>query len=125
MLGEPQRLVCDSLTAEINDGSIEYKGTGLWMLSINESDDGYGGRFDGGHREYPDGRTCGVARGDCDDQCPDRCPDQVESCDGVDNDCSSTSAGIDGHADDAYLGIPDAMIADIPIAGTISDAELI
>ena len=98
--GEPQRLVCDTLTAQLNDGVIEYNGTGLWMLSITESDDGYGGRFSGGHREYPDGRVCGSSRGDCDDQCSDRCPDQVETCDGVDNDCSTTSPVTDGEAND-------------------------
>ena len=122
--GEQQRLVCDTLTADINNGAIEYNGTGLWMLSINESDDGFGGRFDGGHREYPMGRECGASRGDCDDQCADRCPDQTETCDGLDNDCSNTSPGTDGNADDSFKGIPDAMIPESPIAGTISDAEI-
>ena len=122
--GEQQRLVCDSLTAEISNGSIEYNGTGLWMLSINESDDGFGGRFDGGHREYPMGRDCSAARGDCDDQCSDRCPDQTETCDGLDNDCSNTMPGTDGDSGDDFKGIPDAMISSSPIAGTISDAEI-
>ena len=122
--GEQQRLVCDTLTAELDATSIEYNGTGLWMLNISESDDGYGGRFDGGHREYPMGRICGYSEGDCDDQCADRCPDQLETCDGIDNDCSNTLPGVDGDANDTFDGIPDAMIAENPIAGTISDTEI-
>ena len=58
--GEQQRLVCDTLTAELDALPLSTTGQGPGC-SISESDDGYGGRFDGGHREYPMGRICGYS----------------------------------------------------------------
>ena len=96
--GESRKLICDDISAEIcledGSGEIEYKGTGLWMLNVSESEDGFSGRYDGGRRLWSN-PVCSRGGGDCDDQCSMRCPGQSEACDGVDNDCSGTLAGTD------------------------------
>ena len=122
--GESLDWSCDSLTAEVVNGEVEYNGTGLWMLSITEDDNGFDERFEGGHRNYPNGIVCASNEGDCDDQCPNRCPGQVESCDGLDNNCSQTLPGTDGTASDSRPGIPDALDDEVTVAGTISDVEI-
>ncbi|MEC8380306.1 MAG: putative metal-binding motif-containing protein [Myxococcota bacterium] len=126
--GENLRLECDKLTADIvfgegDDGedtsTISYNGTGLWMLNISESSDGFTGRFDGGYRKYPEGKTCtNSLEADCDDHCALRCPGQSEVCDGIDNNCS----GVDIASDQD--GIPDALDTEVAVSGLVSPAEM-
>jgi hypothetical protein len=95
------------------------------MLNYNQSKDGFGGRFEGGHREYAVSRTLGTF--DCDDQCDNRYPTANEECDQIDNDCSLdevTGGGEDGGIDDVTPGIPDSLDAAVVLPGTISVAEL-
>ena len=120
--GETRKLVCDDITADVRvdadgGGEIEYNGTGLWMFNISESDDGFGGRYDGGRRLWSN-PVCTRGGGDCDDQCSARCPGQSEGCDGIDNDCSDTVPGSDND------GIPDSLDPDARIFGSISPAEI-
>jgi len=95
--------------------------SGFWMLRYDESDDGYGGRFEGGRRAYPDGLSgdCSTIQ-DCDDLCASRCPGVDESCDGIDNNCSDVGEGVDSDLD----GIPDSMDAAASVAGTLPAVEI-
>ncbi|MEL6345918.1 MAG: putative metal-binding motif-containing protein, partial [Myxococcota bacterium] len=113
------RVECDAPVLEVDStGTIRVSGSGLWQLPYTESEDGFGGRFNGGHREWTSG-VDDLRTGDCDDQCILRFPDFPggEECDGIDNDCSDVNPGTD---DD---GIPDSLDDDVVIAGTISAAE--
>jgi hypothetical protein len=126
--GENLRLECDKLTADIvfgegDDGeptsTVSYNGTGLWMLNISESSDGFTGRFDGGYRKYPEGKTCtNSLEGDCDDHCSMRCPGQSEVCDGIDNNCNGVDIASDRD------GIPDALDTEVAVPGMVSPAEM-
>lgn len=125
--GDNLQLECDKLSADIvveegDDGPVSilnFNGSGLWMLNISESSDGFEGRYDGGFRKYPEGKVCSDAsEADCDDHCSLRCPGQSEVCDGVDNDCSE----VDGGTDDD--GIPDSLDEDVPVSGMVSPVEM-
>ena len=64
--------------------------------------------------------------GDCDDLCASRCPGATESCDGIDNDCTDTSdhyVDENGYRTLDLDGIPDAMLEDVDVAGTVSMDE--
>ncbi|MEC7985968.1 MAG: MopE-related protein [Myxococcota bacterium] len=116
--GENLRLECDTITAEVSGSTVSYDGSGLWMLKVSESADGYGGRYDGGYRDYDSTPSCSSTDDDCDDHCSSRCSGQVETCDGLDNNCSMTTAG------SGTEGIPDALNSDVPIYGTIRPEEI-
>ncbi|MFT4979773.1 MAG: hypothetical protein ACI8S6_005685, partial [Myxococcota bacterium] len=94
-------------------------GTGLWMLHLGESSDGFGGRFEGSTRSYAaitGGRLTETA-GDCDDGCPARYPGAVEGCDGIDSDCSDAEPG------DDLDGVLDAVDPAVTTEGSVSLAE--
>jgi hypothetical protein len=120
--GSTREVAClgeESITASCDSLS------GLFVVRYDVSSDGFGGRFDGGYREYPEGRAC-TTEGDCDDQCAARCPDQEEVCDGVDNDCS------DVVTQDDVNGLPVPVLSDLQradegitsLSGTVSAVEL-
>jgi hypothetical protein len=111
------RLTCDAAS-------------GMWLFRYEESEDGFGGRYVGGKRVYPEGTTCSGAQ-DCDDLCASRCSGLEETCDGLDNDCSGDPevAGQqlveDGAAyDPAWRGLPTSMLAGLQPPGTIAMTEL-
>lgn len=91
--------------------------TRLWEVRYTQSDDGFGGRFDGGRRVWPEGRVC-TSAGDCDDHCASRCTDLEEACDGIDNNCSDVelTADIDG--------IPASMDEGVSLPGTVPASEV-
>jgi MYXO-CTERM domain-containing protein len=95
--------------------------TGLWTYRYDLSDDGNGGRYEQGRRIYVTSSTCS-REGDCDDHCASRCPGQLETCDGIDNDCSDIlSAAL---RDDQRPGVPAALDPDTEVPGTVSSNEL-
>ena len=91
--------------------------TKLWEVRYTQSDDGFGGRFDGGRRVWPDGRVCTTA-GDCDDHCASRCPDLDEVCDGIDNNCSDVELPAD------IDGVPASLDEGISLSGTVPSSEV-
>ncbi len=95
--------------------------SGLWMARYDaaDADAVFTERFSGGARVYSAGTACD-AELDCDDQCASRCPGVSESCDGIDNDCSSATAAVDSDGD----GLPDAMEDDAAIPGTLASSEI-
>jgi len=113
-------LTCDLEQTEVDDGNggttIEESGSGLWVLRYGESEDAYGGRYNGGARVYPTTPGCSQV-GDCDDFCSLRCADQVEVCDGIDNDCSGVA---DRQNADS---LPDSMLESARLAGIVEVAE--
>ncbi len=117
-LGEDSvTLECDALSLKSDDdGNQRVLGSGLWMVRYADSDSGFGARYDGGYRSYPDGRPTDSG-GDCDDHCDLRYSGGEEVCDGIDNTCSDVDPGTD---DD---GIPDSMDESVSIGGSIPLAE--
>ncbi len=103
--------------------TVECDGeTGLWVLRLDASPDGFGGRFEGGRRVYQADPVCtGLA--DCDDRCDARCPGRSEVCDGIDNDCSDVRTE-DGEAWDLGSGVPASMEGARGVAGTVPVGEL-
>ncbi len=110
--GGPIQVACfgESLTAECDPVS------GWWGVRYGSSEDGFAGRYLGGHRELS--ATDCAPVGDCDDQCPTRCPGRDEVCDGVDDDCSDVTYAADAD------GIPDPMDPAVAKGGTVTTAEL-
>jgi len=117
---EPLDLVCDLAEVDSTDDNGDpitvIEGSGLWVLRYGESDDAFGGRYDGGARIYATTPPCSQI-GDCDDLCSSRCADGVEVCDGIDNDC--TGALDLGTAS----GLPESMTAVTSLEGIIHVAE--
>ena len=92
--------------------------SGLWVANYTTSDDGWAGRFVGGRREYPAGRSDDAQVSfDCDDLCALRYGGATEECDGLDNDCNGF-VGADADQD----GLPSALDED---AGTGIESDRI
>lgn len=103
-------------------GGVDVRATcgSAALMVVDRTDEALADHFDGGKRQWPDG-TATTTPGDCDDLCASRYPGAAESCDGLDNDCSSSR---DSRAADDEDGIPDAMDVEAARLGTVSGSEM-
>ncbi len=102
--------VCDGLDNDC-DGEVDGSGaedSSLWYLDADG--DGYGGYDAVRDCEAPEGYV--AESGDCDDENPYVNPGEPEHCDGIDNDCSSST-----DEEDVATAFADASMTD-PIASS-------
>ena len=88
--------ICDGIDNDC-DGNID---DGVWVSFFEDSDgDGFGNPIESTMAcEVPEGFVTNGS--DCDDNEPDAYPGNVESCDGIDNDCNDS---IDDGLGDSYI----------------------